>query len=55
MGGFDEHLCQTLVAQQSVTKFVAITATNLVTPKAAVRLELFSTNSCRFVGHMSQT
>jgi len=39
-GGFVEHLSLTLLAQQSVTKYIAMTAINLVTPKAATKPEL---------------
>ncbi len=36
-----EHLRQTLVQQQSVTKFTAMITVNLVTPEGAAKLELF--------------
>jgi len=38
--GFVEHLSRTYVAQQSVTKRIEMTATNLVTPRAAAKPEL---------------
>ncbi len=38
--GFVEHLSQTLVAQQSVTKIISVTVLNLVTPKAGAKHEL---------------
>ncbi len=48
-GGFVEHLSRTQVAQQSVTRLKYITITNLVTPKAAIKHDLYS----GFVEHPS--
>jgi hypothetical protein len=39
-GGFVEHPSLTLVAQQSVTEYIAMIVVNLVTPKAGAKLEL---------------
>jgi hypothetical protein len=41
---FVEHLSQTKVAQQSVTKIISLIFINLVTPKVGAKHELFSTN-----------
>jgi hypothetical protein len=36
-----EHLCQTQVAHQSVTKIITVVIINLVTPKAGTEHELW--------------
>jgi hypothetical protein len=40
-GGFFQHLSWAKAAQQSVTKFKAMVAINLVTSKAGAKRELF--------------
>ncbi len=40
MSGFVEHQTRTYVAQQSGTRFVAMTVMNLVTPEAIAKHEL---------------
>jgi len=50
LDGFVEHLSPTEGAQQSVIQFMAMTAVNLVTPKAAAMDELlFNKPACDFV------
>ncbi len=39
-GGFVEYLCLSYAAEHSVPKFITIIVINLVTPKAAAKLEL---------------
>ena len=50
-----EHVSQTEVAQQSVTKIISVTIVNLVTPKAGAKHELLLNEPASgwFVEHLS--
>jgi hypothetical protein len=52
-----EHVSQTEVAQQSVTKSISVTIVNLVTPKAGAKHELLLKEPASgwFVEHLSST